>query len=166
MSVVTFYEKTGCAGNAQQKALLIASGHEVKARDLRDARWSNTALLDFLAGMPIAQWFNRHAPAIVSGEIVPEELDEPTALALMRDNPLLIRRPLLKVGDERHVGFDPAAIDAWIGLREVPDEDLEACQRAAAAPPEPDFYVQTVGGGAYPCQFASVGFDADGSKPG
>jgi hypothetical protein len=55
------------------------------------------------------QWFNRSAPAVKSGEVVPEELDEPTALALMRDNPLLIRRPLLQVGDERRVGFDAAA---------------------------------------------------------
>ena len=55
MSVITFYEKTGCAGNALQKALLIASGHVVKARDLRHTHWSNMALLDFLAGMPVAR---------------------------------------------------------------------------------------------------------------
>ena len=166
MSVITFYEKTGCAGNALQKALLIASGHDVKARDLRDTHWSSMALLDFLAGVPVARWFNRRAPAVVSGEIVPEELDEPTALALMRDNPLLIRRPLLKVGDESRVGFDSAAINAWIGLREVPGKDLEACQRTAAPALGPVFYVQTAGGGAYPCQFAAVTSDADRCKSG
>ena len=34
MARVIFYEKRGCGGNARQKALLVASGHEVHARDL------------------------------------------------------------------------------------------------------------------------------------
>jgi len=128
MATITFYEKTGCAGNARQKKLLAESGHEVLARDLRHKAWTNLALLEFFIGLPVAQWFNLAAPAIKSGEIVPGELDEPTALALMRDNPLLIRRPLLQVGEERRVGFDATAIHAWIGLTDLPDENLETCR--------------------------------------
>lgn len=128
MAQITFYEKTGCSGNARQKKLLAASGHEVQARDLRHTAWTNTGLLNFLAGLPVGEWFNRAAPAIKSGEIVPEELDQTTALALLRDNPLLIRRPLMQVGDERKVGFDATAVHEWIGLTDVPDEDLESCR--------------------------------------
>lgn len=128
MAHVIFYEKTGYAGNARQKALLADSGHEVLARDLRHKVWTNCALLEFFIGLPVAMWFNRSAPAVTSGEIVPEELDEPAALALLRDNPLLIRRPLLQVGDERKVCFDATAIHDWIGLRDVPDENLDACR--------------------------------------
>lgn len=150
MATITFFEKTGCAGNARQKALLEASGHEVLTRDLRHKDWTNFALLEFLVGLPVAQWFNRYAPAVKSGEIVPDELDEPTALALLRDNPLLIRRPLLQVDDERKVGFDTTAIHAWIGLREVPATNLETCQRPA---PEPRvFYTHSASGGAIRCQ--------------
>ncbi|MDZ4254490.1 MAG: ArsC/Spx/MgsR family protein [Sulfuritalea sp.] len=134
MATITFYEKTGCAGNARQKQLLLASGHQVLARDLRHKPWTNTALLEFFAGLPLAQWFNPSAPAIKSGEIVPGELDEPTALALLRDNPLLIRRPLMQVGEERRVGFDATAIGAWIGLQQVPEEDLEACRHGTPCP--------------------------------
>lgn len=137
MVTVTFFEKAGCAGNARQKALLAASGHEVLARDLRHKAWTNLALLEFFIGLPVAQWFNPAAPAIKSGEIVPAELDEPTALALMRDNPLLIRRPLLQVGEERRVGFDATAIDAWIGLTDVPDENLETCRHGGEPSPTP-----------------------------
>jgi nitrogenase-associated protein len=128
MASITFFEKTGCAGNAKQKALLIASGHEVRARDLRDTAWTNLGLLKFFIGLPVTQWFNPAAPAVKSGAIVPEELDELTALALLRDNPLLIRRPLLQIGDERRVGFDTTALHAWIGLHNLPDENLEACR--------------------------------------
>lgn len=128
MATVTFFEKSGCSGNARQKQLLLDSGHMVLERDLRNKVWTNLALLEFFIGLPVAQWFNPSAPAIKSGDIVPAELDEPTALALIRDNPLLIRRPLMQVGDERKVGFDATAIHAWIGLKHVPDENLEACR--------------------------------------
>ena len=111
MAEVIFYEKAGCAANARQKALLVASGHQLVVRDLRGQFWSNVRLLEFLAGLPVAQWFNPAAPAIKEGTIVPHQLDEPSALALLRHDPLLIRRPLLQVGEERRVGFDVAAID-------------------------------------------------------
>jgi nitrogenase-associated protein len=131
MANVTFWEKTGCSGNARQKALLEAAGHEVDARDLRHAMWTRLELLKFFAGLPVAQWFNRSSPAVKSGEIVPEELDEETALGLLQNHPLLIRRPLLQVGEERMAGFDVVAVDAWLGLGALAHEfaatGLEAC---------------------------------------
>ena len=151
MADVIFYEKTGCAGNARQKALLIAAGHQVESRDLRQHFWSNLRLLEFLADLPVAQWFNPSAPAIKSGEIVPDEFDQRTALAVLRNNPLLIRRPLLQVGDERRVGFDAATIDAWIGLPDFPSGDLEACRRKHSSGRV--YYVQSACGGAFPCRF-------------
>jgi len=129
MAVVVFYEKPGCSGNARQKALLQGAGHIVVAKDLLRTKWTRMQLLSFLEGLPVAQWFNRNAPAIKCGEIVPEECDEEIALALLQAYPLLIRRPLLDVDGERRVGFDAAAIEAWIGLGGVvPDDDAEACR--------------------------------------
>src|SRR6266568_821257 len=87
MSVVVFYEKPGCSGNARQKALLEAAGHIVVARNLLRAPWTRRKLLSFLELLPIPQWFNRNAPAVKSGAIVPEELDEVTALALLQSEP-------------------------------------------------------------------------------
>lgn len=43
----------------------------------------------------------------------------------MLQDPLLIRRPLLEVGDRREVGFEVDKIDAWIGLQPV-DESFRA----------------------------------------
>jgi nitrogenase-associated protein len=129
MATVTFYEKPGCSGNAKQKKILEAAGHTVVPRDLIGRAWTRGELLSFFAGIPIAEWFNRNSPAIKSGEIVPEECDEATAIALMQKHPLLIRRPLLEVDGVRKCGFDVAAIDAWIGLgADLPEEDMEACQ--------------------------------------
>ncbi len=164
MAEVTFYEKPGCAGNARQKKLLAAAGHTIVARDLRSESWTSVKLMSFFSSLPIADWFNRNAPAVKSGEIVPETLNESTAIALLIDNPLLIRRPLLQVGDERLVGFDTDAVSAWIGLGDAPPgEDMEACrakpgESCASGLPEAgqaedavEFsFAATVGGGAMP----------------
>ena len=127
MAEVIFYEKPGCQGNARQKALLAAAGHRVDARNLKAEPWNEQRLLQFLAPLPVADWFNRASPAIKSGEIQPEALSADEAMALLLAHPLLIRRPLMEVGEERRVGFDTTAVAAWIGLGDVPDGNLEAC---------------------------------------
>lgn len=129
MAVITFYEKPGCKGNARQKAWLAAAGHTVQAKSLKSEAWTAERLLAFLGDLPVKDWFNASAPAVKSGEIVPEMLGVDTALQLILDNPLLLRRPLLEIGEERQVGFDAVAIDAWIGLNGValPEGNLEAC---------------------------------------
>jgi nitrogenase-associated protein len=86
--------------------------------------WTVERLRSFFGDRPVAEWFNLSAPKVKSGEVVPEKVDAQTALALMLREPLLIRRPLLEVGDSREVGFDVEKIDAWIGLKPV-DESLQ-----------------------------------------
>lgn len=129
MAVVTFYEKPGCKGNLRQKTLLAAAGHTVQAKSLKAEPWTAERLLAFLGPLPVAAWFNRSAPAVKSGEIVPENLGFEHALRLLLENPLLIRRPLMEVGEERMVGFDTAAVDTWLGLKgaELPAGNIEAC---------------------------------------
>ncbi len=129
MAVVTFYEKPGCSGNARQKALLKASGHVVLAKNILETRWTRMQLLAFLESQPVAQWFNRNAPMVKSGEIVPEEFDEETALGLLQNDPVLIRRPLLEVDGVRRAGFEVETIKNWIGLSAASSTDeLEVCR--------------------------------------
>lgn len=135
MAHLTFYEKPGCSGNARQKALLRAAGHTLDVRDLLSWPWSAEALLAFVAPLPVGEWFNRAAPRIKSGEVVPETLDADTALALLLAEPLLIRRPLMQCDARRMVGFDAAQVHAWVGLGAhppAPDTPLEGCAAMAA----------------------------------
>ena len=130
MAVVTFYEKPGCSGNARQKtAARCSRPHRPGQEPARPRRGRPTGCSPSSASCRSAQWFNPAAPAIKSGEIVPENIDFEHALWLLLANPLLIRRPLMEVGDERRVGFDVAAVDAWIGLKnvELPEGNVEAC---------------------------------------
>ena len=113
---LVFYEKPGCATNARQKALLRDAGHVLTVRDLLAEPWSAGRLRSFFGDRPVAQWFNRAAPRVKSGEIDPQRCEPERALALMLADPLLIRRPLLEVEDWRHAGFDAVEIDRMIGL--------------------------------------------------
>ena len=83
MAVVTFYEKPGCKGNLRQKTLLAAAGHTVQAKSLKVEAWTADRLLAFLGKLPVSDWFNPSAPAIKSGEIVPENISFEHALRLL-----------------------------------------------------------------------------------
>ena len=124
MSRVIFYEKPGCKNNTRQKVLLTAAGHEVIAYSLLTEPWTVERLRSFFGDRPVIEWFNKAAPRIRSGEVNPEGIDSDTALMMMLQDPLLIRRPLLEIGNRREVGFDVEKIDAWIGLKPV-DESFE-----------------------------------------
>lgn len=137
MATVIFYEKPGCANNTRQKVQLAAAGHTVLARNLLTERWTVERLLAFFGSRPVAEWFNRAAPKVKSGEVVPEALDAETALVMLRAEPLLIRRPLIEADGRREVGFDQEKIYAWLGLSQRPQGDLEACPKGHEAKPCP-----------------------------
>ncbi|MGK7955266.1 MAG: ArsC/Spx/MgsR family protein [Crocosphaera sp.] len=132
MTNVTFYEKPGCKNNTKQKNLLLAAGHTLAAKSLLTESWTAEKLRPFFGDLPVNLWFNKSAPRIKSGEVIPDNLSEEKALELMIADPLLIRRPLIEVDGVHRVGFDPETIDAWIGLnQEKPvTEDLETCPRS------------------------------------
>jgi nitrogenase-associated protein len=133
MAHITFYEKPGCGGNARQKTMLLAANHTLDVKNLLETPWKEAELLLFLSPLAVPDWFNRAAPQVKSGEVVPESLSADAALALLLAQPLLIRRPLMVVGERRMVGFDTAAVHAWVGLGEqpVPPRSLEGCAAAA-----------------------------------
>ena len=115
--IVTFWEKPGCKGNARQKGLLIASGHRLDVRNLLAEDWTAQRLLGFFQGLAVSDWFNRSAPRIKSGEIDPESLSAEAALALMLEDPLLVRRPLMEADGQRCAGFDPKRLKGWIDIK-------------------------------------------------
>jgi len=130
MATIQFYEKPGCINNTRQKNLLSKAGHLLIIYDLLQHPWAENPehLRSFFGDKPVADWFNRSAPAVKNGEVIPEKLDEQQAIALMVANPLLIRRPLIEVEGRRCSGFDPNEIEAWLtpnNGKHIPD--METC---------------------------------------
>ena len=52
---------------------------------------------------------------------------------MMIIDPILIRRPLMKVGGRCEAGFDPERIGAWIGLQPTEKRVTDTCVRTEAA---------------------------------
>jgi nitrogenase-associated protein len=132
MANVIFYEKPGCASNAKQKALLLASGHQVDARDLLREPWSASSLRPYFGAKPVREWFNAASPRVKSGEVDPDKVNPQEALVMMILDPGLIRRPLMRVGDHCEAGFDMAAVSRWIGLAADMEEVSDCCAMDAA----------------------------------
>ena len=113
--LVHFYEKPGCVNNTKQKKLLEESGHIVEAHSLLSQHWSASTLRPFFCEMPVHSWFNMAAPRVKSGEIVPENFNEESALKAMIKDPLLIRRPLIDAEFELACGFDNPLVKRLLG---------------------------------------------------
>ena len=117
MAKVIFWEKPNCKGNARQKEILLASGHELEVRNLLTEFWTVEQLKRFFGARPVAEWFNLSNPLIKAGEIDPEDIEIDDALTMMINEPLLIVRPLMQVGDELLAGFDTEEVHNWLGLK-------------------------------------------------
>ena len=132
MATIHFYEKPGCLNNTRQKQLLRETGHLLVVYDLLQQNWAEEPekLRSFFGDMPVADWFNRSAPAIKNGELMPETMSAEQAIQLMVATPLLIRRPLLEVDGRRRAGFDLEQIESWLGLASNQRAiDLETCPK-------------------------------------
>lgn len=137
MASIVFYEKPGCITNRRQKKLLRAAGLELEVRDLLSEPWTRATLRPYFGELPVAAWFNRSAPAIKSGELVPETLTADQALAAMLANPLLIRRPLIRLGPLVMAGFDVPRLNAWLPDElnlPVPPDGLDSCSVRKGSP--------------------------------
>jgi nitrogenase-associated protein len=135
MSEVVFFEKPGCIGNAKQKRLLVGLGHRLVVRDLLSEPWTAERLRTFFGQLPVADWFNPSAPGIKSGAIDPGTLDQQEALALMLEEPLLIRRPLIETAVGRCCGFESNPVLDALGVQIGAGDDLQACPRDVANEP-------------------------------
>ncbi len=119
MATVLFYEKPGCINNTRQKAMLESSGHIVACVNLLEYPWTKEELEQYLGTKPVAECFNLAAPAVKSGETDPFSFTREEAIALMIEDPLFIKRPLMKIGNHHLQGFDIATLRSLISLEPI-----------------------------------------------
>ena len=129
MADVIFYEKPGCINNTRQKKLLTEAGHQLDERNLLTEPWTAAKLLAFFNNLPVNAWFNQSAPAVKSGEVDPDVLTAEQAIHCMLADPLLIRRPLMEIGDRKIVGFETEQLSELLKPGSVIDDTLEICPK-------------------------------------
>jgi arsenate reductase (glutaredoxin) len=125
---VVFYEKPGCAGNKKQKDLLKAHGVEFEVKSMLNTPWSVESLSSFFDGLEKNKIVNQFAPQIKNGEIFPEKLSKDELINLMIKEPILIKRPLIEVGEEKVCGFDIPKLNKLLNLDLDSKKEIGTCQ--------------------------------------
>ncbi|GAB3473641.1 ArsC/Spx/MgsR family protein [Azotobacter salinestris] len=127
VKTVIFYEKPGCGGNRRQKTLLQEHGVELEVRDLLSTPWTRERLEPFFAGLEKDAMVNTAAPKIKSGEVDVAALSRDELIEKMLAEPLLIKRPLLEVGETLVCGFDIPRLNALLNVAMPVPEAINSC---------------------------------------
>ena len=123
----TFYEKTGCSGNAKQKELLKSHNISFSVKSLLDTKWTSESLNQFFEGLEVIDIFNPFAPQIRDKEIDISKLSFDEAINLMIQNPILIKRPLLDINGVKICGFDIEKINRLLNTNIDTNKKLNTC---------------------------------------
>ena len=124
---VIFYEKTGYSGNKRQQKLLSIHGISFHTKSLLDTKWDKTTLSSFFIGLSKDDIINKSAPQIKNKEIDITKLSKDELIELMCKNPILIKRPLLTIGNNKICGFDIEKINKTFKSNICESIQIETC---------------------------------------
>lgn len=119
------YHHPNCGTCKKALAALKAAGAPVELIDLRQSPPSAEALRALMAaaGQPLRRWFNTSGQSYRAGGWAQKvaDLSEDDALQALSSDGMLLRRPILALGDgaprRALVGFEPEAVAALLAER-------------------------------------------------
>jgi len=124
---VIFYEKTGCSGNARQKALLKEHGVIFEVRSLLDTRWDVQTLNAFFEGLSLKEMLNPFAQQLKDGTFKVDDYTKESLIEKMVQEPILIRRPLMQIGTVKLCGFDIPKLNSLLHVKMPIPQNINAC---------------------------------------
>lgn len=92
----------------------MQNGLEVTDRDFFKETFSELEIRELAAMAGTENIFARRSPSLKKLNLADKELSDDEMVKLMLQEPKLIRRPLIKVGDKLMVGGGTAAVEAAI----------------------------------------------------
>ena len=123
----TFYEKTGCSGNARQKELLKSYDISFDVKSLLDTKWTYDELSKFFENLEVKDMVNPFAPQIKNNEIDIKNLSKDEVINLMIKTPILIKRPLMEINGNKICGFDVEKINKILNLKIDTNKKINSC---------------------------------------
>ena len=94
------------------RASLLQKGVELEERDFFADQLSEDEFRGLIGPRPVSDVFSWNSPSFKKLGLSREELGDDRLVALMLEEPRLIRRPLVQVADELIVGADKRALEA------------------------------------------------------
>jgi len=126
---IIFYEKPGCVGNDKQKKLLLANGIHFETKSILDTKWDKNTLSLFFKDLKNKDIINQFAPQIKTKELDISQISKEELINLMCKNPILIKRPLLEIGDDKICGFNLKKINTLLASKISADSNISTCQK-------------------------------------
>jgi len=124
---VIFYEKTGCSGNERQKKILQSNGISFETRSILDTLWDKEILESFFTNLEKEDMVNQFAPQIKNNELDLSLITKEQLIEAMCKSPILIKRPLLEIGESTIVGFDIEKINVLLGSNICKSVKIPTC---------------------------------------
>ena len=84
----------------------------MEERDFFKEPFTESEIRELASGTGIPQLFARRSPSLKQMGMADRELSEEEMLALMLKEPRLVRRPLVRIGDQLLVGANLKAVEA------------------------------------------------------
>ena len=92
--------------------MLLQKGLEVEERDYFKEPFSEAELLELAAPVGLSELFARRSPRLKQLGLAGQDLTDEEMLRLMLQEPRLIRRPVVKIGERLLVGANLKAVAA------------------------------------------------------
>ena len=125
--LIIFYEKRGCSGNARQKELLKKHGISFETRSLLDTSWTKESLSTLFENLTPQEMLNPFAPQVKEGRFDVNAYSKKALIEKMMEEPILIRRPLLHIGEVKLCGFDIEKLNALLHVKMPSPKNINAC---------------------------------------
>ncbi len=87
---------------------------EINERDFFKNPFSRTEIEEILQEKPASEMFNFRRPSFKKLGLEREKLDDDQLIDLMLKEPRLVRRPVVRVGNEVYFGADKAVLESVI----------------------------------------------------
>lgn len=126
---VIFYEKPGCMGNAKQKKLLQSNNVAFEVRSILDTKWDKKTLESFFENLNIYDITNQFAPKVKNNQINLDTTSKSEMIEMMIKDPILIKRPLLVIGEQKICGFDIQRINSCLSINISTQKDIDSCSK-------------------------------------
>ena len=88
----------------------MQEGREVEERDYFQERFTEAEIRELAAPVGVSNIFARRSPSLKKLGLDAQELSDDRMVELMLEEPRLVRRPLIKIGDRLVVGGSVKAI--------------------------------------------------------
>jgi Spx/MgsR family transcriptional regulator len=112
---IDFYCWAKCSTCRKTKEYLSQKDITINERDFFREPFTREEIAALLRGRPAAEMFSFRSPSFRKLGLDPSALDDERLINLMLEEPRLVRRPVVRIGNDVRFGADARVLEAFFG---------------------------------------------------